>query len=293
VIKSIVKNVVPSPLWTRICGTRWQIDRALRRWGKLARIVGAISAMITYGHSLRGSPSKHSDQNIRLRCLNFKGYDYPIFYRTQTSDLDVILQVFVDEQYDCVGEENSVKLIIDCGANIGCTSFYLLHRYPNAHVVAVEPDPQNFALCQRNLAPFAERVTLVNSGVWPEPVPLQIERGTYADGREWGEWAIQVRPAQIGERPDMIAVTIDGLINQSGLDGVDILKIDIEGAEAALFSEGVEKWLSRTRHLAIEIHGTKCEQIFDKIMSQYSWIGAQHGELRLCKNITTRPLVLS
>jgi FkbM family methyltransferase len=287
-MKSFIKRFVPVSTWSRLSGVRWAITREVQRWVAAARVVGTLPAITILSKTGKSaSITTASKPTYKVRRLTLKGYRYPVYYRPGTSDIDVIHQVFVDRQYDCVGNESDVKLIIDCGANVGCTSFYFLNNYPDAHIIVVEPDPQNFAICRKNLAPFGERVTLVNTGVWPVSIPLKVERGKFADGREW---AIQVRPAAVGEVPDLIATTLEDLIARSGFDAVDILKIDIEGSEIALFSEGAERWLSRTRHIAIELHGQHCERVFINAMSRYEYSLSAEGELVVCKDIQS-PLV--
>ena len=178
-MKTLAKKLIPPDIWTRLCGLRWSIHRGYERWSEAARVVGPVTASLLMFHAL----NMHSRFPTRgVRSVRLKGYSYPIYFRAGTSDLEVIRQVFVEKQYECVGSENDVKTIVDCGANIGCTSFYFLHRYPNARIIAVEPDSLNFAFCLRNLRPFGERVILVNSGIWSAPIPLRLRSGKI---RQW------------------------------------------------------------------------------------------------------------
>ena len=55
------------------------------------------------------------------------------------------------------------------------------------------------------------------------------------------------------------------ILEASGFDVVDLVKIDIEGAERAVFRQ--VDWLERVRALAIEFHGSAREEIgFDALM---------------------------
>ena len=252
-IKRLARSVMPKTTWAKLSGMRADVRVALRRGGPDLGVHFVISYFLDrLSASVPGRPKW-------TRRLRIKGYCYPIYYRIGTSDLDVIAQVLLRREYECVAHERQVSLIIDCGANIGCTSFFLLHRYSEARVIVVEPDPHNFAMCRRNLEPFGDRVVLVNSGVWPTASPLRVERGSYRDGREW---TFQVRPTDEGERPDLMGTTVFDLIEGSGHKRVDLLKIDIESAETQLFSKNTEKWLPKTRCLVIELHGADCEQVF-------------------------------
>jgi FkbM family methyltransferase len=173
--------------------------------------------------------------------------------------------------------ETDVRYIVDCGANIGLTTLYLLHHYPAAQAVVVEPDAGNMRVCRRNLAPFARRVTFVQSGVWSASLPLVVERGRYADG---GEWSFQVRPAMTGEQADLIAQTVDDLLNAGDFPRADILKMDIEAAEAELFA-GPTEWLDRVRMLVIELHGQECERVVERAVAGRLARVGMCGELTL------------
>lgn len=218
------------------------------------------------------------------------GYRYPLYFRPWSSDPKVISQVFVGKEYDCVGSEPEVAYIIDCGANIGCTTFYLLHRYPFARAVVVEPDAENMQLCRLNLAPFADRVTFVESGVWSRSTSMVVERGNYRDGREW---AYQIRPAESTETGCFMALTISDLLVRGNFPKIDLLKIDIEAAEAEVFAHEPYDWLDRTRTLVIELHGPHCEKVVAGTLDSYCFQSDHSGELTVFRNIERKADMLS
>jgi FkbM family methyltransferase len=175
------------------------------------------------------------------------------------------------------------KLIVDCGANVGYASAYFLTRFPEAHVVAIEPDPDNYSMCLTNLSPYGERVTLLRAGIWTHDAPLMVSRGQYRDGREW---AAQVRECQKGETPEVYGRDIGTVLSQTRFDAIDILKIDIEGAERAIFSGSRHMWLDHVCNIAIELHDTMCEAVFFTAMSGYKYDLSRSGEVTVCKNIS-------
>ncbi len=216
-----------------------------------------------------------------------RGFRHPLYVRHGTTDLSVVRQVFCHEEYSCVLGIQSPRLIVDCGANIGCTSFYLLHHFPDAKVVAVEPDGGNYEVCKRNLAPFGDQVTLLRKGVWPQAAALRVVEGT--GGKvEWakGEWAMEVRPCLSGEQPDVEGVTIPDILEQTQQDQIDLLKVDIEGAERYLFAEGTDAWLGLTRNIVIELHGEECTRVFFDALRGYRYSQQHRGELLLCSAIS-------
>lgn len=185
--------------------------------------------------------------------------DFPVWGRARTSDLDVFSQIFLHREYRCLDALTDVDTVIDCGANVGYSSAYLLSRFPNSTVVAVEPDSGNFEALQKNLEPYGNRVRVVHSGVWSETVGLVMNEAEFGDGREW---ARQVRPAREGEAVAMEAVDVASLIDLLGTERVSILKIDIEGAEFEVFSSpGWRSWMDRVDTVVIEVHGEDAYEV--------------------------------
>ena len=116
--------------------------------------------------------------------LDLKNSEYPILMRVGSSDREVLGQVFIEQEYDPIVLSRP-QVILDLGANVGYSSAYFLSKYPTASVVAVEPDPSNYAICSRNLISFGKRAKVVLGAAWPECAKLVLDRGTWKDGREW------------------------------------------------------------------------------------------------------------
>jgi FkbM family methyltransferase len=175
---------------------------------------------------------------------------HPLFIRPNSSDLDVFDQIFINREYRCLDRMAEVRLIIDCGANVGYSSAYFLSQHPHSRIIAVEPDPENFDMLRRNLDLYAGRVTLINAAVWSHCTRLALCASRYRDGREWTR---QVRAFRPGDKA-IEGVDLGTLLASSGEDHISILKIDIEGAEAVIFSENCESWLSKVEAIVIELH---------------------------------------
>jgi hypothetical protein len=117
---------------------------------------------------------------------------------------------------------------------------------------------------------------------------LVVERGAFGDG---AEWSFQVRPARLGERGDVPALTIPEVMSLGGIDHIDLLKVDIEGAEEEVFGPLATLWLSRVRHLAIEIHGSECARKVAGALAHFRFDPGRSGELTLFQNLCLLPSV--
>jgi FkbM family methyltransferase len=225
----------------------------------------------------------------RGSCLRLKPRNsaHAVLMRTGTSDREVLGQIFIQREYEPL-ELSQPKMILDLGANVGYSSAYFLSKYPTANVLAVEPDPGNYAICCRNLAPFGQRAKVIQGAAWVERTKLVLERGSFRDGREW---TTQVKLAKEEVTP---SASIDGydmctLIDLCGAAEIDLLKIDIERSELELFSRNTQSWLPRIRNLCIELHGPDCEDIFFRALADYSYDLSRTGELTVCSNLRIRP----
>jgi FkbM family methyltransferase len=221
-----------------------------------------------------------------LLKIKIKNAEYPLFMRIGSSDREVLGQIFIEKEYESIAP-SPPSMILDLGANVGYSSAYFLSRYPTAYVVAIEPDPSNYAICCRNLEPYGSRAKIVRGAAWPERCRLILERGSWRDGREW---ATQVRPT---ESTATSSDSIEGydmptLVGLCGSAEVDLLKIDIERSELELFSRNTESWLPRVRNLCIELHGPDCEAIFFRALADYSYDLSRTGELTVCSNLRIR-----
>ena len=112
----------------------------------------------------------------RTLSLQIPGSRSPFFFREATADAWVFRQIFVQRQYE-VEVSPEPHLIIDAGANIGCASVFFACRYPQATILAIEPDTANFEMLKINAAPYRNIV--------PIEKELQFDAGIdQLDGRK-------------------------------------------------------------------------------------------------------------
>jgi FkbM family methyltransferase len=234
-----------------------------------------------------GIPLERSGRNLTLRARNSA---YPLYARPGATDAFVFRQIFLEREYACIDDLENVHLVLDCGANVGYSAAYFLARYPEVNVVAVEPDEGNHSMLALNTAPYGTRITTLRAAVWSHPANLVIDDGLFRDG---GEWTKQVREAHSGEANIIPAVTVGTLLRESGHKRISILKVDIEGSEAVVFSEGYEDWLSRVDTIVIELHDDSafgdCARIFHQAIAGQGFTVSRVGELTVCRRGSPAP----
>jgi len=135
-------------------------------------------------------------------------------------------------------------LIIDCGANIGLSVLYFKLLYPNASVSAFEPDPDLCEVMGANLAAFKlTDVTVHQSAVWSANTQVHF----VPDGSVGGHL---VDPDAKAEGFTVNAERLRDILDRH----VDLLKMDIEGAEFAVLRD-CEDRLQNVDALVCEMHG--------------------------------------
>lgn len=187
-----------------------------------------------------------------LRTIRVPGFDHPIRLRAGTTDVANFEQVFLygalDQRRFPQGRALHAyartapgpRVVVDGGAYIGLSSVWLARDYPEATVFAVEPDPDNFAMVERNTAAWPN-IVAVQAGLWDRPAALSLQQ----EGFE--PWSVRVSDVA-GEGPTVQAVTINQLMERAGASELLVVKLIIEGAERAVF-RGDLGWLDRTQHV--------------------------------------------
>jgi FkbM family methyltransferase len=244
---------------------RRRLKRRLRNRQHLTRYcqrLGLLPGLVTYCRLIA--------YNHRPVSVAMPHSGVPVLIRPDTTDPYIFEEVFLLDEYDFqAGAEPQV--IFDIGANVGYTSVYFAEKYPGARIIAVEPQAANAALLKKNTASYPN-VTVVQAGVWSRQACLTL---VDADANSSD---FQLRECEPGEQ-GIRAVTVDHLMELAGTDHADIVKIDIEGGEKALFADNVD-WLGRVDTLIIELHDRfkpGCRDAFLKAAARFGFSGHEMG----------------
>jgi FkbM family methyltransferase len=197
---------------------------------------------------------------------------HSVWLRPGTCDVILYDDILVHEQYGSQPLAH-VRTILDAGANIGLASAYFLWKSPKARVLALEPDPVNYELCAKNLAPYGERAVILRAGLWDRPCRIQV------DSANLGTWASTTVPAPATAGAEAIdAFDVPTLMARYGMETLDLLKIDIEGAEREIFAADDLGWLDRVGCIQIELEETSRDTFFRAVAGR-GFAFLQHREV--------------
>ena len=137
-----------------------------------------------------------------------------------------MLSVIISEQmadiYNAAAVIRPGDTVIDCGADVG-TFVRTALNYGAGRVIAVEPAPWKEPCLRRTFAQEIKdgKVIVYPKGVWSQESKLKLDGDTLSD-----------------KGVEVSLTTIDHLVRELGLDRVDVIKMDIEGAEKPALNGG-------------------------------------------------------
>lgn len=180
-----------------------------------------------------------------------------IYFRPRNTDFEVIRQILilgeydldkfpqsgrVDQRYRDILASGERPVILDAGANIGIASVWFANRFPEAVLLAVEPDPRNAEIARMNTE-HRPNVRVVEAAIGSTPGSVTLE---VVSDKGWGT---RTTLAEAGTPVMPVSDLID-LVERGKLL---IAKIDIEGFESELFCQNTE-WVDEAAAIIIEPH---------------------------------------
>ena len=191
---------------------------------------------------------------IRVRELG----NNPVYCRPNTTDVKVFDDTFFGRYHVPPAELNRIGTILDLGSNIGLTIAHFAALFPDARILGIELDRDNYDVCRRNIERVQSRCTVIHGAVWTS----EAEVG-YGGDTNWGYSVVAVPTNERSVR----SYRMPTLLNRLSDSVVDYVKMDIEGAEAQVL-EDASDWIARVRCLKVEVHQPytveQCVQQFER-----------------------------
>jgi FkbM family methyltransferase len=200
------------------------------------------------------------DSSMRLRL------------RLGSTDIYVYNSIYHKQEYGWDFTEPP-KVIVDAGAYTGLSTAFFAMRYPDAQIIAIEPDPENYDLLIRNTAGFGN-VRTIRAALWGESGSVNLtDPGS-------GSWGLRLAandcnnpasPIQNNPASPIQAITVNDIMQEHHIDRIDLLKLDIEGSEKEVFANSVS-WIENVEAICIELHDrfkVGCSRAFFKAVDEF------------------------
>jgi FkbM family methyltransferase len=218
-------------------GAAWRFAREARPLVVTLGLPGIVAAF-----QLRAAQRRTSGLS-RIWC----GWRRRLSVRNGSSDIEVFRQHFARREILRVRFDRKARTVLDLGANIGISVEVFRQLFPSARIIAVELERRNAELCKANHRADA-RVTVWSGAIWPKAGRVSVQ--DVGDG----EWAYRAGAAAEDAGASVPALTYRQLLDAHELSSVDVLKMDIEGAEADVLESAWEDIFATAAVSIIEVH---------------------------------------
>lgn len=225
-------------------GLMRRVDAFTSRVRWLGPFMGGVVPAASFLVKARKDPAARAEARFSPFNFVFRG-----------ADLSALRELLLDREYAFlrpVLEGCAAPVILDVGAHIGLFAIWALSEKPASRILSVEADPATFAILSENMArspSLPGSWTAVNRAAWKDGAPVR-----FSDAGD----AMSHRVSATG-RLSVAGITLEELIDMAAPTGaVDLLKVDIEGAEEAFLCDG-SGGLARVGNLVIELHPDLCD----------------------------------
>lgn len=212
------------------------------RFCKAARVFGFMGTINVMILSNRRRLYKNKPKITRVSLLN----KYIFFFR-RAIDSGVMTHFYEQNYFIDTNGGEEIRTVLDAGANIGdeTARFYLL--YPRANVLAIEAESKNYEILLHNFKNITSVKTIIGALWW--------ESGSVQIGNQFGDLAesYSIQSTSDGSFSEVRAYTVSELMDLMQWDSIDILKIDVEGAEYEIFGKNSAEWIPKVKCFVFEV----------------------------------------
>ncbi len=205
--------------------------------------------------------------NIKLESAKLK--NFTVFHHNSEEYHHLKREVFSHDEY-YFETDNPTPFIIDAGAHIGLTTLYFKSLYPQAKIVAIEPNPTLFKILEKNVFENQlDDVTLINGALAETAGTAEL----FVDStkNKWWSTGSFIKGAWTKQQESIPIEVETWPLSEFITQPVDLLKIDIEGAEQKVLEASIDS-LSMVSQIMMEYHSVKQQNLFD-----LSELLKQHG----------------
>lgn len=165
------------------------------------------------------------------------------------------------------------KVIVDLGAHVGFTSIYYSLIYESAIIFSIEASKKNYEFLSYNTKSFENIYTLQK---------VIYSKEGYVKFNEDNVFSYNNKINDSGKPTECI--TMNALMKYFEIEKIDLLKIDIEGAEAEILNTN-NNWLNKVDNIIIELHRPYNIKELEKDLNKFGFEVKSPAEDKNIKNI--------
>ena len=195
--------------------------------------------------------------------------DKPVHYREGTSDALVIYEILLkgyksEYWHPRLPRAEDVKVVFDIGANIGAATIFFSELYPAAKIHAFEPVPGNHEMLKRNAQSRGRQGSIECHLLALSNQDGELQMIHSPGAHNHGGWSFYQRGASGSEERISVPVRqAASFVRELGLDRIDVIKIDTEGAEKEILQGLAPEQLATVRYIVGELHGERDFELLD------------------------------
>lgn len=208
----------------------------------------------------------NGEKTMRLRGTDLR------FVVRGAMDVWCLKETLLDRVYERLGFAIEPDwTVLDIGAGIGDFTILAARSAPRGHVYAFEPFPESFALLRQNV----DRNLVSNTQLFPTAVtgrPRTLTLDT-SRGEPLMVASVDASASDAGDGPGVASTTLAEVVDQHGIERIDLLKLDCEGAEYDILLNSPVECIDRIQRIAMEYHDHTTPHTHDELVDFLTGIG--------------------
>ena len=213
----------------------YQFIKLQVEFGLFKNLINLIKKPILYGED-------------RLGQIFVKSISRELYYRKKTSDFKNINQHFLHKELFEIPWQN-YENYLDLGCYCGYSIIVARHLNPRIKIFGLEPFVSNYEIAKMNTIKD-KNVKILNAAIWIHNDGVRLFESSE------GFWAWQVREKENYLNVSKVtqSMTIQKIFSVLNIEKMDLIKLDIEGAEALIMEKHGEFIFSNCSNVLVEVH---------------------------------------
>lgn len=203
-----------------------------------------------HAHGVYVADVNSADLTVKFRI----GSDYLTARYGENTDLSVLEETYLDKFYD--GDYHG-NFVIDVGGYIGETALFFAQRGAR-RVFCVEPAPDNLRLLEQNISQssFKDKIVVIRAAILDKDgiVEFYMDNQNYHSYHVANSHEFMKTYTREPSKYNVQAMSFQSLLEYTGLEEVDVVKLDCEGSEYDILLGTPDSVLKRVRKYIIEYH---------------------------------------